>query len=217
MWFHLWLPFNGYESVTDLSWFFRQQGLLLFALLPNLMMDKMAFVTQTATNVPIQLHSSLQKVYSREADVTLIFYMKILYVFCFHDDLVKPSAWCFDNFLLGENCQIPYNSFFLVRFLPYYFLRKPSTANETVLGIPGWMVFFCLLDFVAFFFFSVICSMYGMRLSGCKFPNTMHKKRWMLFAILTALKSEKGLTNYTEIFFNFLYIPEHLDCSETNG
>lgn len=55
-------------------------------------------LSQTAANVPVQLHSSLQKLYSREADVTLTFYMKMSYIISFHDYLVEPSAWYFDNF-----------------------------------------------------------------------------------------------------------------------
>lgn len=57
MWFHLWLLFNGYESVSDLSWLLRQEGLVLSALLHNLTMDKMSFVIHTAANVPMQIHS----------------------------------------------------------------------------------------------------------------------------------------------------------------
>lgn len=137
-------------------------------------MDKMPFVVQTAVNVSIQLHSSLQKVYSREADNTLVFYVKILYIIYFHDDLIKCSASCLDNFLQGKTCQIPYNYIF-VRFLPYYSLWKPSPANETVLGIPTWTVFSCLLDSVELFF-SVIWSMHSTRLSCFKFQTRCIKK-----------------------------------------
>lgn len=129
MWFHLWLLFNGCESVSDLSWLFIQQELLLFALPHNLTVVKMIFAPQTAANVPIPLHSCLQKVYRGKAGVTFSFYMKILFIICVHDDFIKPSFQHFDNFLLEENCQIPYQFFFSVMFLTYNSLWNPSTPQ----------------------------------------------------------------------------------------
>lgn len=151
MWFHLWLLFNGCESVSDLSWLFIQQELLLFALPHNLTVVKMIFVPQTAANVPIPLHSCLQKVYRGKAGVTFTFYMKILFIICVHDDFIKPSFQHFDNFLLEENCQIPYQFFFLWCF--WLIIPCEIHLHPNILGIPGWMIFFCLLDCAALGFF----------------------------------------------------------------
>lgn len=53
---------------------------------------------------------------------------------------------------LGNTARF-YITLFLMRFLPSHSLWNPSTANETVLGTPRCMVFFCLLDSVALLFF----------------------------------------------------------------
>lgn len=125
MWFHLWLL---WMAVSDLSWLFIKQELLIFALLHSLRVFKMTFSPQTP-GIPVCRR------YIEEKQVWLT-----LFVWRYYTSSVKPSTQYFDNSQLEENWQIPYPSLFFAMFLMYNSLWKSSTPTPAFWEyLNGWI------------------------------------------------------------------------------
>lgn len=170
MWFCMWLLFNDHESVSDLS-----KGFYFLPCLTFWWWTKWHLSHSLQLMCPSS-HTPLCRRYTTGKQMSFSLFMWRYHTL--FPQFVQTLCLMFWQLLAWEKLSDSMELFFIiifVSFLPHYSLWKPFTANETVLGIPIWMVFFCLLDSVVSFHFQsfAVCMEWD---SCCKFLDAPHRK-----------------------------------------